>query len=85
MEFPQTFQDWEIFFERFEQEMKGSQSFDKDKMELLQFAADDLLTMNDDFITCSQTGTLLIRNIAMPFDAYMSKHASSTKTFSKTV
>lgn len=57
-----------------------------DAIEALKpFVADELLSMSDDFIECSQTGTLLIRNIAMPFDAYMKKHASSSKTFSKTV
>ncbi len=52
---------------------------------LKPFEDDELLIMNDDFIECSQTGTLLIRNIAMPFDAYMKKHAANSKTFSKTV
>ncbi|MEA1919109.1 MAG: oxygen-independent coproporphyrinogen III oxidase [Campylobacterota bacterium] len=52
---------------------------------LAPFEKDDLLVIDDDHITCKQTGTLLIRNIAMPFDAYMGKHAQSTKTFSKTV
>jgi oxygen-independent coproporphyrinogen-3 oxidase len=57
-----------------------------DAIEALKpFAEDDLLTIDDDFIECSQTGTLLIRNIAMPFDAYMKKHVSNSKTFSKTV
>jgi len=28
---------------------------------------------------------LLIRNIAMPFDAYMNKYKESKKSFSKTV
>ncbi len=41
--------------------------------------------MDENHIECSETGTLLIRNIAMPFDAYMEKHAASSKTFSKTV
>ena len=53
--------------------------------ELKPFADDDLLTMDDKHIVCSQTGTLLIRNIAMPFDAYMHQHSGSKKTFSKTV
>jgi oxygen-independent coproporphyrinogen-3 oxidase len=44
-----------------------------------------LITMNEDEIVCSETGTLLIRNIAMEFDAYMKKHTGSKKTFSKTV
>ncbi len=57
-----------------------------DAIEALKpFEEDGLLTINDDFIECSETGTLLIRNIAMPFDAYMKKHAASSKTFSKTV
>ena len=57
-----------------------------DAIEALKpFAEDDLLTMDDNTIECSETGTLLIRHIAMPFDAYMKKHAASSKTFSKTV
>jgi oxygen-independent coproporphyrinogen III oxidase len=57
-----------------------------DALEALQpFKDDGLLTMDDKHIACSQTGTLLIRNIAMPFDAYMHQHSGSKKTFSKTV
>jgi oxygen-independent coproporphyrinogen-3 oxidase len=54
-------------------------------IELQPFAQDDLITISNDKIECSQTGTLLIRNIAMPFDAYMHQHKASSKTFSKTV
>jgi oxygen-independent coproporphyrinogen-3 oxidase len=58
----------------------------KDAIEALKpFAQDNLLTMDENHIVCSQTGTLLIRNIAMPFDAYMHQHSASKKTFSKTV
>jgi len=53
--------------------------------ELKPFVADNLITMDDDKIECSQTGTLLVRNIAMAFDAYMHQHSGSKKTFSKTV
>ncbi len=57
-----------------------------DAIEALKPLADeDLLFLSDEKIECSQTGTLLIRNISMPFDAYMSKHVASKKTFSKTV
>lgn len=57
-----------------------------DAIEALKpFEADGLLTMTPSSIECSVTGTLLIRNIAMPFDAYMKRHASSDKAFSKTV
>ena len=53
--------------------------------ELQPFVKESLITMDDEHIACSQTGTLLIRNIAMPFDAYMHQHKGSAKTFSKTV
>jgi oxygen-independent coproporphyrinogen III oxidase len=52
---------------------------------LAPFVEDDIVEITDSHITCNQTGTLLIRNIAMPFDAYMGKHAQNSKTFSKTV
>lgn len=53
--------------------------------ELRPFEADDLITITPESISCSATGTLLIRNIAMAFDAYMHRHAANEKTFSKTV
>jgi oxygen-independent coproporphyrinogen-3 oxidase len=53
--------------------------------DLKPFVEDELLSISDDKIECSETGTLLIRNIAMPFDAYMKKHSANKKTFSKTV
>lgn len=57
-----------------------------DAIEALKpFETDGLLTITPASIECSVTGTLLIRNIAMPFDAYMKRHASSDKAFSKTV
>ncbi|WP_345975007.1 oxygen-independent coproporphyrinogen III oxidase [Sulfurimonas sp. HSL3-7] len=52
---------------------------------LQPFIDEELVRVNGDHIECSETGTLLIRNIAMVFDAYMNKHAGSKKTFSKTV
>jgi oxygen-independent coproporphyrinogen-3 oxidase len=57
-----------------------------DAIEALKpFREDNLLTMDENHIECSQTGTLLIRNIAMPFDAYMKNHTANAKTFSKTI
>ncbi|MBN2816895.1 MAG: oxygen-independent coproporphyrinogen III oxidase [Campylobacterales bacterium] len=53
--------------------------------ELEPFADEELISMDATHIECSQTGTLLVRNIAMAFDAYMHQHAGSQKTFSKTV
>ncbi len=53
--------------------------------ELQPMVHEELLEIAPDKIECSPTGTLLIRNIAMAFDAYMHKHAGEKKTFSKTV
>ena len=52
---------------------------------LLPFAEDGLVHISKESIEASPTGAMLIRNIAMLFDAYMDKHAKSQKTFSKTV
>ncbi len=59
--------------------------FAEDLPALQPFIDEELVRVDDDQIACSETGTLLIRNIAMVFDAYMNKHAGSKKTFSKTV
>ena len=61
-------------------------SYFADALEALKpFVEEELIVMDENKIECSQTGTLLIRNIAMPFDAYMHQHSGSKKTFSKTV
>ncbi len=52
---------------------------------LKEFEEAELLTISKDKIEVAPTGTLLIRNIAMPFDAYMNKYEGSKKSFSKTV
>ncbi|MDQ1297526.1 MAG: oxygen-independent coproporphyrinogen oxidase [Campylobacterota bacterium] len=54
-------------------------------LSLKPFENDGLVTISAKSIECSPTGTLLIRNIAMAFDAYMHVHAKSDKAFSKTV
>ena len=59
--------------------------FADDLPDLQPFIDEELVTVDENHIACSETGTLLIRNIAMVFDAYMNKHAGSKKTFSKTV
>ena len=57
-----------------------------DEIEALQeFVEADLIYMDDEKIEVSATGTMLVRNIVMPFDAYMKSHAGNAKTFSKTV
>jgi oxygen-independent coproporphyrinogen III oxidase len=52
---------------------------------LEEFVQSDLVSLTPEKLTVSSTGTLLIRNIAMPFDAYIQKYAGSKKSFSKTV
>ena len=53
--------------------------------ELKEFEKEDLLSIDENFIKVSPTGTMLIRNIAMPFDAYLKKIPESKRRFSKTV
>lgn len=61
-------------------------SYFADALEALKpFEQDGLLTITPQTIECSPTGTLLIRNICIPFDAYMKRHVANQKTFSKTV
>lgn len=57
-----------------------------DAIEALKpFVDEELVSISDKSIECSATGSMLIRNISMVFDAYMKRHATSDKAFSKTV
>jgi oxygen-independent coproporphyrinogen-3 oxidase len=58
--------------------------FDDAIGDLSEFIDDGLVKIDKDFISVSLTGTLLIRNISLPFDAYSKKHLGK-KTFSKTI
>ena len=49
------------------------------------FREEELLTLSDTGIEVGETGRLLIRNIAMPFDAYLKKIPDDKRRFSKTV
>jgi oxygen-independent coproporphyrinogen-3 oxidase len=53
--------------------------------ELKTFEEEGLVQVERDKITVSTTGTLLIRNIVMPFDAYLKKIPEAKRRFSKTV
>lgn len=53
--------------------------------ELKEFEDAGLIEINENKIQANSTGAMLIRNIAMPFDAYMKKYAGTKKSFSKTV
>ena len=52
---------------------------------LKEFGDADLIKVSDDKIEVSQTGTMLIRNICMPFDAYLNKIPEDKRRFSKTI
>jgi oxygen-independent coproporphyrinogen-3 oxidase len=59
--------------------------FDNIKSDLSEFVDDELVHISDEAIKVSETGTMLIRNIAMVFDAYLKKIPESKRRFSKTV
>ncbi len=59
--------------------------FSSELNELNEFVESGLVTISNDEVKVSRTGTLLIRNIAMPFDSYMKKYYKSKKSFSKTL
>jgi oxygen-independent coproporphyrinogen-3 oxidase len=61
------------FFEYFKDEVE----------ELKEFS--ELITIDKISLVVNSTGTLLIRNIAMPFDSYLKKIPQEKRRFSKTV
>ena len=52
---------------------------------LKEFADAELLTISDEKIEANQTGSMLIRNIAMPFDAYLNNIPEDKRRISKTI
>ncbi len=52
---------------------------------LREFIDAGLVSLDKEALHVSPTGTLLIRNICMPFDAYLGKIPESKRRFSKTV
>ncbi len=59
--------------------------FKEDLNALDEFIEAELVSIKDNKITVSQTGTMLIRNICMPFDAYLKKVPENKRRFSKTI
>jgi oxygen-independent coproporphyrinogen-3 oxidase len=53
--------------------------------ELQPLQEESLIMINNNTLTASPTGAMLIRNIAMAFDAYLHKFKDNKKTFSKTI
>ncbi|PZP12870.1 MAG: coproporphyrinogen III oxidase, partial [Aliarcobacter butzleri] len=59
--------------------------FDDAIKALKEFEDAQLLKITDNKIEVSQTGSMLIRNICMPFDAYLNKIPEEKRRFSKTI
>jgi len=59
--------------------------FDDALEALKEFQEAELLTVSNDKIDVNQTGAMLIRNICMPFDAYLNKIPEDKRRFSKTI
>ena len=59
--------------------------FGESLAQLKTFEEEEIVSVSDTEIKASETGAMLIRNIAMVFDAYMNKHLHNKKTFSKTI
>ncbi|MDR1975850.1 MAG: oxygen-independent coproporphyrinogen III oxidase [Campylobacteraceae bacterium] len=59
--------------------------FKDDIKELRAFINEGLVTLDERSLQVNDTGTLLIRNICMPFDAYLKKVPEELRRFSKTV
>lgn len=52
---------------------------------LKPFETEGLLSVGENGITIGETGRLLVRNLVMPFDAYLKKTPEAARRFSKTV
>ncbi len=52
---------------------------------LEEFQEAELLTITEDKIEANSTGAMLIRNISMPFDAYLNNIPEDKRRFSKTI
>ena len=53
--------------------------------ELEEFVKEGLVVIDEKSLSASSTGEMLIRNICMPFDAYLKKTPEELRRFSKTV
>jgi oxygen-independent coproporphyrinogen-3 oxidase len=79
--------NFKIDIKRFENnfDIKFFEYFGNVKEDLKEFIDDGLVSIDDSSLDVSQTGTMLIRNIAMVFDAYLKKIPVEQRRFSKTV
>lgn len=59
--------------------------FDDALKALQEFVQAELVEISEEKISVNQTGSMLIRNIAMPFDAYLNNIPEDKRRFSKTI
>ena len=59
--------------------------FKNELKELDEFIQADLITISKENIIVNETGSMLIRNIVMPFDSYLKKIPENKRQFSKTI
>ncbi|STP12880.1 oxygen-independent coproporphyrinogen III oxidase [Helicobacter mustelae] len=76
-----------LYFQRIEEKffIDFGEYFAKELLALQELVRDDLLEVNSQGIFVNPTGSMLIRNIAMCFDAYLEKIPLEERRFSKTV
>ncbi|MFW2524512.1 oxygen-independent coproporphyrinogen III oxidase [Aliarcobacter butzleri] len=79
--------NFSLNIKRVEEEFKINfkEYFDDAIKALKEFEDAQLLKITDNKIEVSQTGSMLIRNICMPFDAYLNKIPEEKRRFSKTI
>ncbi|RBQ26752.1 MULTISPECIES: oxygen-independent coproporphyrinogen III oxidase [Arcobacteraceae] len=79
--------NFSLNIERVEKEFKiNFKDYFNDALLLLkEFEDAELIKINDEKIEIFPTGTMLIRNICMPFDAYLNKIPEDKRRFSKTI
>ncbi|MDN5114429.1 oxygen-independent coproporphyrinogen III oxidase [Aliarcobacter butzleri] len=79
--------NFSLNIKRVEEEFKINfkEYFDDAIKALKEFENAQLLKITDNKIEVSQTGSMLIRNICMPFDAYLNKIPEEKRRFSKTI
>ncbi len=78
--------DFELHFKVFEEKYKidFEKYFAKGLENLKQFVPDNLVTLEDDSVKVTEMGRLLIRNIAMSFDAFLEDDKGKVR-YSRTV
>ena len=65
--------------------IKFDNYFEEPLKDLELFEMDGLVKLNDDEIVVTESGRLLVRNIAMNFDAYLKRKEKNKPQFSRTV